>query len=74
MPLTGDRYAANAKNLENAPDANGIYVLYVDNAIIYIGRADGRTISIRSRLNDHKSGRDGACTKVFDHYRREVTD
>jgi hypothetical protein len=40
--------------------------------IIYIGRAQGGTTTIRSRLKDHFSGREGVCTKKPTHYCSEV--
>lgn len=73
MPIQGELYPINEKNLSSAPDSGGVYALYVGNDLIYYGRSKGGTTSIRSRLNDHASGRDGKCTQQATHYRREVT-
>ncbi len=41
--------------------------------IIYIGRASGDGVTIRSRLKSHYRGDEGLCTLAATHYRREVT-
>jgi len=73
MPLGEKLFTASKSNLESTPDAAGVYVLYQDGRIIYIGRADGGSETIKSRLADHKRGHDGPCTQLFTHYTREVT-
>ena len=40
---------------------------------IYIGRASGDGVTIRSRLMSHYRGDEGLCTVCATHYRREVT-
>jgi hypothetical protein len=40
---------------------------------IYIGRASGDGVTIRSRLKSHYRGDEGLCTVAATHYRREVT-
>ncbi len=40
---------------------------------IYIGRASGDGVTIRSRLMSHYRGDEGLCTVAATHYRREVT-
>lgn len=74
MPIQGDKYPKTNDNLGNAPAKHGVYQLYEDSAIIYIGRAAGIGVTIRSRLSDHAAGRDGPCTKAYTHYKREVTE
>lgn len=64
----------NNENIDNAPDVHGVYVLYDGDETIYIGRAAGEGVSIRSRLRDHKAGRDGPCTKGASLYARERTN
>lgn len=73
MPITGDKYPFTDKNVNVAPLAHGVYTLYEGDVTIYIGRAAGEGVTIRSRLQDHKSGRDGPCTKGATYYRREET-
>ena len=73
MSITGDKYPFTTKNVNLAPQEHGVYALYDNNITIYIGRAAGESVTIRSRLQDHKSGREGPCTQGATHYRREVT-
>jgi len=73
MPISGNRYDLTDDNLDKAPDEAGVYALYDGDELIYIGRAQGGTTTIRSRLKDHKSGRAGACTQNATTYRREPT-
>ena len=73
MPLGEKLFCASKTNLECTPDSAGVYVLYQDSRIIFIGRADGGSDTIKSRLADHKQGHDGPCTQLFTQYTREVT-
>ncbi len=73
MPISDDRYSFTAENLDKAPNEAGVYALYDGDSLIYIGRAQGGSVTIRSRLKDHKAGRDGPCTKAATSYKREVT-
>ena len=73
MLISGDKYPFTDKNVNIAPQAHGVYALYDGNGTIYIGRASGQNVTIRSRLQDHKSGREGPCTQGATHYRREQT-
>jgi hypothetical protein len=68
------QYEFTSKNVDHAPDKPGVYALYYGDEIIYYGWAQGDTVTIRSRLQSHKSGREGACTEKATHYRREVAD
>jgi len=55
-----------------APSAHGVYVLYDDTGIIYIGEASGKDVSIRSRLLDHLRGDHGRWTQTAKHFWWEV--
>ena len=55
-----------------APEEPGVYLLWQDGVVIYIGHALGRGTTIRSRLIDHFSGREGACTRQTTHYSWEL--
>jgi hypothetical protein len=55
--------AFSEANINLAPESHGVYALYDAIGIIYIGRAAGQGVTIRSRLARHKSGAEGACTK-----------
>ena len=70
MPISGDLYEFSHENIAGSPNSAGVYALYESKSLIYIGKS---TISIRDRLSDHKSGRDGYCTQAAHQYRREVS-
>ena len=73
MSINGKRYAFTNENINNAPNSAGVYELYDGSMLTYIGRAQGGSVTIRTRLKDHKSGREGMCTKNATIYKREVT-
>lgn len=51
------QYEFTSKNVDNSPDKPGVYALYYGDEIIYYGRAQGDTVTIRSRLQSHKRPR-----------------
>lgn len=73
MPLYGKTYRFTRENVDNAPEAAGVYGLYHGEDLIYVGSAAGRTATLRSRLQDHFSGRRGPCTQNATCYKREIT-
>ncbi len=73
MALGEKLFPATHANLEGLPEQSGVFTLYEEGQMIFIGRADGSGHTIRSVVLDHKEGRIGACTQQFDHYTREVT-
>lgn len=54
--------------VDYAPAEHGIYVLYDDSEMIYIGAASGYGVTIRSRLQRHLAGSEGYCTKAATGY------
>jgi len=72
MPITGDKRTATA--MGDAPRQAGVYVLYENHMLIYIGAALGTESTLQDRLREHKSGNKGPCTKWFTHYACEITD
>lgn len=70
MSINGDFYTFNEHNVDNAPAQPGVYALYRDRKLTYVGKASS---SIRTRLQDHYAGRDGQCTRASTQYKREVT-
>lgn len=67
------RYAFTRPIVEYAPnDVGGVYVLWQDNEVIYIGRT-GASTNIRACLLEHLEGARGNCTKVATHYSWEIT-
>ena len=63
----------NAPNISLASASHGIYRLYDGNTLIYIGRAEGQGVTIRSRLQSHLNGHDGPCTQRATGFDYEVT-
>jgi hypothetical protein len=57
------------ENINKSPDQPGVYALYRDAEIVYIGQSES---SIRSRLSDHKSGRSGTGIASSTQYWRET--
>ena len=55
-------------------DLHGVYALY-DTAynVTYYGRANGIGVTIKSRLKDHLSGREGRCTQSANFFKQEAT-
>ena len=71
MAISGDRYSFTQENVDGSPIKDGVYALYDENVTIYIGKGDGEN-GIRERLQAHRRGDEGSCTKNASHYRREV--
>jgi hypothetical protein len=67
------RWAFTALMVASAPDEPGAYALWDRGEVIYYGSAFGGTITIRTRLQDHFAGRDGACTTRASHYSWELS-
>ncbi len=67
-------FSANRANLDSLPETAGVFTLYEDGRLIFIGYADGGSShTLKSQIMDHKEGREAARTQLFDHYTREVT-
>lgn len=71
MAEIDEKYDFTTENIDKSPNQHGVYILNDGGEIIYIGRAAGEGVTIRSRLRDHKAGRDGLCTKLATQYSRE---
>ena len=71
MAIYGDRYSFTQENVDESLTGSGVYALYDGDITIYIGRGDGEN-GIRARLQAHKRGDEGSCTKNASHYRRET--
>jgi hypothetical protein len=59
--------------LSGAPADPGVYVLWRNDVLLFIGRADGRPETIQSRLQDHYAGRACACSREATHYGWEIS-
>jgi len=58
--------------VSGAPAERGVYALFDGPELIYIGRADGLGVTIRSRLQSHLRGDEGRCTQQATQYTWEV--
>ncbi len=73
MTITADKIQFTETDIKEAPAEAGVYVLYEGETIIYFGRAQGGDVTIRSRLTDHREGREGPCTKNATAFQVEIT-
>jgi hypothetical protein len=53
VPIASPRYPFQRVAVIGAPDDPGVYALYEDDRVIYIGYTNGRRTTIRSKLVDH---------------------
>jgi hypothetical protein len=74
MAISGGKMPFAKEQVDKSPDLRGVYALYDGNELIYYGRADGKGVTIRSRLKSHLAGNEGECLKGATHYRREPTE
>jgi hypothetical protein len=66
------RYPFTHAVIDGAPTHSGVYALWLDDELIYYGRADGGKATIRSRLLEHLAGALGPCTAEATHYTWEI--
>lgn len=59
--------------IQFAPAKHGVYLLFDGPELIYIGRAAGDGVTIRSRLLSHHDGHEGLCTMRASHFKFEET-
>jgi hypothetical protein len=71
MPIVGNRYPFTEDYVAIAPAQAGVYAIYNQGGVIYYGHALGGLVTIRSRLEDHISGREGVCTRWAYEFRYE---
>ena len=71
MPINQALLDFTDNNISDAPDTPGVYGLYyADRACRYYGSG---TVSIRTRLQAHKRGDEGNCTKIASFYNWELS-
>jgi hypothetical protein len=58
MPIHSKKQRFTTTNISNAPEYNGVYILYRYKKLIYIGKAEGQN-GIKDRLQDAQ--RDKHC-------------
>jgi hypothetical protein len=73
MPFEMKRYPFTRPVIEYAPhEQGGVYVLWAEDEVIYIGRTS-RSTNIRACLLEHLEGKRGGCTRTATHYSWEIT-
>jgi hypothetical protein len=70
MPIASPRYAFTATMVAGAPPDPGVFALWEGADLIYYGRANGRGVTIQSRLREHLEG--AGCTSRATHYAWEI--
>jgi hypothetical protein len=58
--------------IDGAPKDMGVYVLWRDQQLIFIGRALGGTSTISSCLDEHMRGERCECSRQATHYSWEI--
>ena len=68
MSISDPKYKRlKLENVDRAPRKRGVYALYDDRTLIFLGKASGKADTIRSRLRSHL----GASPKGATRYKRE---
>jgi len=70
--LSRTRYPFNRRMLEGAPDELGVYGLFLEDELIYVGAAHAGA-TIRTCLLLHQDGALGSCTMKATAYSWELT-
>lgn len=70
LPIADEKFKRlKLENVDRAPRKRGVYALYEDRTLIFLGSASGKTETIRSRLRSHL----GTAPKGATRYKRELT-
>ena len=71
MPIRSPKYKLTRMMVDGAPDEAGVYALWEDDELIYLGRASG-SATIRARLEEHLSRSLCPCAENATHYSWEL--
>ena len=66
------RYPFTRRMINGAPRDMGVYALWRDNHLLYIGRALGGASTIASCLDEHMNGARCSCSREATHYSWEI--
>lgn len=68
-----ERFPFTSRLIAGAPDEPGVFVLWQDREIIFIGHTQGRGETIRSALVEHFAGNASPSTRRATHYSWMIT-
>jgi hypothetical protein len=71
MPIRSPRYKLTRAMVDGAPAEPGVYALWEDEELIYLGRASAAA-TIRARLQEHLVRRICPCAENATHYSWEL--
>ena len=74
MSISGKRYAFTKKNVDKSPNEHGVFALFDASELIYVGRAAGNGMTIRSEMQKHLGTEDAVGAGKATHYCREATE
>ena len=70
MSITDRKFKRlKVENVDKAPRKRGVYALYDNKELIFLGKAGGKTETIRGRLRSHL----GSAPKGATRYKRETS-
>lgn len=72
MPLAKTRYPFTRRMIDGAPKDMGVYVLWREGELLYVGRALGGATTISSCLDEHMRGTRCSCSSQATHYSWEI--
>ena len=72
MPIRNPKYRLTRVMVEGAPNEPGLYALWEEDELIYLGRAS-LAATIRARLTEHLERRLCPCTERASHYSWELS-
>jgi hypothetical protein len=72
MPVKKPKYKLTRAMVDAAPGEQGLYALWEDEELIYVGRTSVNT-TIRERLREHLARRLCPCTEKATHYSWELS-
>ena len=72
MPIEKPKYKLTRAMVEAAPDQQGLYALWEDDELIYVGRAS-TSATIREQLIEHLGRRLCPCAEKATHYSWELS-
>lgn len=73
MPVPRELFPFTSLLIAGAPEEPGVFALWRDGEVIFIGHAQGRGQTIRSALVEHFTGTLSSCTRRATHYSWEIS-